>query len=147
MDKAQQFDWPVTAPHIEVRRVIAEDIDAFNHVNNVRYIAWTADAAWGHSNALGVSFADYERIGVGFVVQRHEFEYLYPLLEGEEAHVATWIHDNDGRVRTRRRYEIRRGSDGKLCFKGETMFVTIDMKTGKPARMPKEFAEIFKKSL
>lgn len=131
--------WPVADPFVQRRLAGPEDIDEFGHVNNVRYVAWALDVAWAHSEALGFSFADYQRFGVGCVVQRHEFDYLAPVLEGEGVDIATWIAENDGRVRMTRGYEMRRAADGALLFRGRTKFVTIDMATGKPARMPAEF--------
>lgn len=137
------FDWPVRAPHLVRRRAGADDIDGFGHVNNVRYIDWVLDAAWAHSNALGMTMDDYRRIGVGCVVHRHEFSYVAPVLEGEEVVIATWIDETDGRLRMTRAYDMRRAGDGGAVFRGRTHFVTIDMATGKPARMPKEFAEVY----
>lgn len=134
--------WPVADPFIERRIVGADDIDGFGHVNNVRYVAWANDIAWAHSEALGLSFADYERIGTGCVVWRHEFDYLAPTVEGDAVEVATWIAENDKRLRLVRAYEFR--SNGKPLFRGRTTFVAIDMKTGRPARMPKEFAEFYR---
>ncbi|MEX0645443.1 MAG: thioesterase family protein [Parvularculaceae bacterium] len=126
------------------RRVAgAADLDEFGHVNNVRYIAWALDAAWAHSKALGVSFEDYQRVGVGCVVWRQEFEYLAPVVAGEAVDIATWIAENDGRLRLVRAYDMRR-ADGARVFRGRTTFVTIDIKTGKPARMPSEFVRAYK---
>ncbi len=134
-----QNTWPVSAPFVHSRTVANDDIDAFGHVNNVRYIDWAMDVAWAHTNALGLSFADYERLGIGCVVWRHEFDYLASARAGENIDIATWIAKNDRRVRLVRAFEMRRPSDEKVLFRGQTVFVTIDMKSGKPARMPKEF--------
>ncbi len=132
--------WPVVDPFIEERVAGPDDIDEFGHVNNLRYPAWALDTAWAHSAVLGFTIEDYKRIGVGCVVWRHEFDYVAPVLEGETILVGTWIASNDGRLRTTRAYEMRRKTDGAVCFRGQTLFVTIDMKSGKPARMPKSFA-------
>lgn len=139
--------WPVADPFVERRLVTADDIDGFGHVNNVRYVSWANDIAWRHSEALGLSFADYERIGIGCVVWRHEFDYVAPALPGEAIDVATWIAGNDGRVRLTRAYEMRRAEDGKVLFRGRTRFVSIDMKLGRPARMPKEFIEAYRPAI
>ncbi len=136
--------WPVADPFVQRRVVAAEDLDEFRHVNNVRYIDWAMEAAWAHSNALGLTFAAYERIGIGCVVWRHEFDYLAPARGGDEVAVATWFSANDNRVRLTRSFEIRLFPDGDTLFNGRTLFVTIDMKSGKPARMPKEFIEAYK---
>lgn len=136
--------WPVENPFIERRVARAGDIDAFNHVNNGRYIDWVNEIAWAHSNALGLSMDDYKRIGFGCVVWRHEFDYVAPVLAGDEIDVATWIAENDNRVRLVRAYEMRNAATGAVVFRGRTKFVCIDMTTGKPARMPKEFIAAYK---
>jgi len=132
-----QQSWPVAAPYIQSRTVESSDLDEFGHVNNVRYIDWAMDIAWAHSGALGLPFAEYERLGVGCVVWRHEFDYLASTREGDVIDIATWIAECDKRVRLVRAFEMRRGNG--VLFKGRTKFVTIDMATGKPARMPNEF--------
>ncbi|SNT72496.1 acyl-CoA thioester hydrolase [Amphiplicatus metriothermophilus] len=144
MSHAARPAWPVAEPFVVRRLATAGDADAFGHVNNVRYIDWAMEAAWAHSQALGLSFADYERLGVGCVVQRHEFDYLAPVMPGETVAVATWIAECDGRVRLTRAFEMRRESDGAALFRGRTKFVTIDMKTGRPARMPPEFVAAYR---
>lgn len=136
--------WPVAEPFVQRRVADAADIDEFGHVNNVRYIAWALDVAWAHSQALGLSFADYERIGVGCVVWRHEFDYLAPVLEGDTVDIATWFAENDRRVTMVRAFEMRRADDSKAVLRGRTKFVCIDLETGKPARMPKEFIEAYR---
>jgi len=138
------FSWPVADPFVNSRIAITDDIDEFGHVNNLRYIAWAMDVAWAHSNALGVTMDDYTRIGVGCVVWRHEFDYASPVLEGEEVAIATWIEENDGRVRMTRAYEMRRADTGAKIFAGKTRFVSIDMKSGKPTRMQKVFVKAYK---
>ncbi|MEL7492128.1 MAG: thioesterase family protein [Pseudomonadota bacterium] len=136
--------WPVARPFVQPRKAVAADIDDFNHVNNVRYIDWAMETAWAHSNALGFTMEDYKRIGVGCVVWNHNFDYKAPVLEGDEVLIATWIGSNDGRLRLTRCFEMRRADDGALCFSGETLFVTIDMASGKPVRMPPSFVEAYK---
>jgi len=134
-----RLDWPVAKPFIQRRSVVADDQDAFGHVTNLRYIDWAMDIAWAHTEALGLSFSDYERLGVGCVVWRHEFDYLAAVRAGDELDIATWIAENDNRVRLTRAFEMRLVSNGMIVFRGQTTFVAIDMKTGKPTRMPKEF--------
>ncbi len=136
--------WPVASPFVTRRIAGPGDIDAFNHVNNARYIDWANEIAWAHTNALGLSMEDYRRIGVGCVVWRHEFDYLAPVLLGDEIDVATWIAENDNRVRLVRAYEMRNAATGKVVFRGSTKFVCVDMVTGKPARMPPDFIAAYK---
>ena len=144
MPYLKDLAWPVADPFVLRRTAVAEDIDEFGHVNNLRYVAWVLDVAWAHSAELGFTVEDYHRIGVGCVVWRHEFDYLAAVLEGDDMAIATWIKANDGRVRLTRAFEMRRLADGALCFRGETRFVTIDMKSGRPARMPRAFVEAYR---
>lgn len=136
--------WPVAAPFTQRRTAGAADIDGFNHVNNARYIDWANEIAWTHSDALGLSMADYRRLGVGCVVWRHKFDYVAPVVLGDAIDVATWIAENDNRVRLTRAYEMRNAATGRVVFRGRTVFVSIDMKTGKPARMPPAFIAAYK---
>lgn len=144
MPTVAEKPWPVADPFIERRVVRAADIDEFGHVNNVRYVAWAMEVAWAHSAALGFPYSEYERCGVGCVVQRHEFDYLAPAVEGEAVDVATWIAENDGRVRMIRAFELRRADDGKPLFRGRTKFVTVELKSGRPVRMPPAFAAAYR---
>jgi acyl-CoA thioester hydrolase len=136
--------WPVAAPFRLRRTAGTADIDRFNHVNNARYVDWANEIAWAHSNALGLSFDDYERLGVGCVVWRHEFDYVAPVLLGDPLDLATWIAENDNRLRLVRAYEFRNARSEKIVFRGRTTFVSIDMKTGRPARMPPDFIAAYK---
>ena len=141
---AQTLSWSVTSPFVDQRTVVAGDIDAFHHVNNIRYIDWALDVAWKHSAALGLTFTDYKRLGVGCVVRSHEFEYKAPAQVDDKIAIATWISENDNRVRLTRSYELRHAVSDKLLFQGRTFFVCMDIETGKPVRMPKEFVEAYK---
>ena len=136
--------WPVAAPFVQRRIAGASDIDGFNHVNNARYIDWANEIAWAHSGALGLSMEDYRRLGVGCVVWRHEFDYVAPVVLGDEIAIATWIAENDNRVRLTRAYDMRNAASGRTVFRGRTVFFSIDMKTGKPARMPPDFIAAYK---
>ncbi|MCC6373455.1 MAG: acyl-CoA thioesterase, partial [Moraxellaceae bacterium] len=73
------------------------------------------------------------------VVRKHELNYCLPTYVGDELAVGTWISANDGKLSTVRDYQIIRMSDNKTVFTGQTYFVTVDMVTGKPKRMPVEF--------
>lgn len=135
--------WPVQPGYIGEVTALKEHIDGFNHVNNMVYQAWAMEAAWRHSDLLGFPFRRFQEIGIGFVISSHMFEYKTPIIEGDTVHVATWIAENDRRLRLTRAYEIRQARSEHLAFKGETLFISIDMSTGKPIRMPTEFADTY----
>jgi acyl-CoA thioester hydrolase len=68
--------WDVPEPFIQSLTVDADHLDEFGHVNNVVYLQWAESVAWAHSAALGLGMADYQRLGAGCVVRRHELDYL-----------------------------------------------------------------------
>ncbi len=107
-------------------------IDGNGHVNNVVYVEWMQMVAMGHSATWGVNEA-MEELGVAWFARKHVIEYLSPIFEGETILIRTWIADV-GRVKSRRNYEFLR--DGKLVAKGETEWVYVNSKTGRPARIP-----------
>jgi acyl-CoA thioester hydrolase len=135
-----KITWSVPIQHSIIITVEPKHVDMFKHANNAWYVAWAMDCAWAHSDALGLDFAAYEEAGVGCVVREHRFTYLAPAHEGDEIAVGTWIKSNDGKLRLTRGFELRRVADNKLLVEGETQFVCIDIKTGRPTRMPAAYA-------
>lgn len=131
--------WDVATPFIQPVAVGPDDIDEFGHTNNVVYLAWLERVAWAHSVSLGLSMDDYRRLGAGVVARRHELEYLAPTFAGEELLLGTWVQENDGRLTMWRGYQIVRPSDKRTVLRGRTQWVCVDMKSGKPRRMPPEF--------
>ena len=80
--------------------------------------------------------------GGSWVVRTHRIEYLIPAFAGDEIEASTWVADLR-RVRSLRRYRFTRISDSKLLAEGETDWVFIDAKTGRPRAIPSEVAQSF----
>jgi len=114
------------------------DIDDFNHVNNVVYLSWMARAAWAHSKQLGFDFAAYRARDCGFVVTRHEIDYKAAALAGEHVYIATWVSENDGRLRLRRRFQML-AADGRELARGLSDFAAMKISTGRAMRMHKDY--------
>lgn len=131
--------WDVPVPFVETATITASDIDRFGHTNNVVYLSLLERVAWSHSVSLGLDFDAYEKLGAGCVARRHELDYLAPTFEGDDLWLATWIHENDYRLTMWRAYQIVRASDLKTVLRGRTQWVCVDMKSGRPRRMPPEF--------
>jgi len=116
------------------------DIDELDHVGNQVYLRWVLEVAVAHSNALGWTFADYQRLGAGWVVRRHELDYLAEVLEGQTVTASTWIESWKG-VSCVRRTELRRGDTAVL--RASTTWVFIDFASGKPRKIPDEIRALF----
>jgi acyl-CoA thioester hydrolase len=133
------FRWDFENPYLLEKTVEADDIDIMGHTNNVVYLKWLEQVAWSHSNSLGLGWEVYETLNRALVARRHELDYLAATFEGDQLTLATWIIENDGRIGVTRAYQVIRHSDGKTVLRGRTRWVCIDLKSGKPKRMPDEF--------
>jgi len=135
------FDHP--APHVIELTVRAEDIDAYEHVNNAVYLTWLDRAAWSHSAALGVPLERCLALRRGMAAHRIEIEYLRAALKGEVVQAATWIVSADARLRAERRFQVRRVTDGATLARARIDYVCINLDSGRAARMPELFARAY----
>ncbi len=116
-------------------------IDENGHVNNVTYVQWMQDIAVEHYSSIGGVQA--QGSDATWVVREHRVEYFLPAFFGEEIEVRTWV-ENIRKVRSLRMYEFVRVSDGKTLVKGETEWVFVDVKTGRPVIIPDAVIEVFR---
>ncbi|MFZ3127336.1 MAG: thioesterase family protein [Rhodoferax sp.] len=119
------------------------DIDHFNHTNNAVYIQWCERVGWGHSEALGLRLADYQRLDRAMVIRQAAYDYLLPTVLHEELTLATWLLGSDGKLAMQRGFQIRRNRDGATVLRGRWELVCVELSTGRPRRMPPEFCEIY----
>ncbi|MCC6666317.1 MAG: acyl-CoA thioesterase [Polyangiaceae bacterium] len=131
-----EFDPPANAfSHPFV--VPATAIDDLGHASNVAWVRWVQDAATTHSRTVGLDLDEYRRLGVLWVVRRHEIEYLAPAFDGESLSALTWIASMRAATSLRRTV-FRRATDGALLCQAATTWVLIDIQSGRPTRVPKD---------
>jgi len=140
---ATALPWDVPSPFLLPVKVGPEHIDGFGHTNNVVYLQFLEQVAWAHSQALGLGMDAYRRLNTGCVARRHELDYLAPSFAGEDLWLATWIHENDGRLSMWRRFQIIRAHDQKTLMRAATHWVCVDLTTGRPKRQPPEFLSAY----
>ena len=116
-------------------------IDANGHVNNVVFVQWMQDVATRHFDSTGCADT-MRKAGATWVVRSHTIEYLAPAFVGDRLQASTWVV-NFSRVRSLRRYQFARASDGKLLVRGETDWVLIDAATGRPCSIPESIQGAF----
>jgi acyl-CoA thioester hydrolase len=121
--------------------VVPADIDAYQHVNNAVYMTWFDRAAWEHSAALGLPIVKCLQLDRGMAVLRSVIAYLLPAVQGDTIKVATWLLPAAGKLRIRRRFQVRRDSDGATLARAEIEYACIELSSGRPARWPPEFRE------
>ena len=133
---------PVSPTYSKTITVPKEVIDGNGHVNNVVYVQWMQDIAVEHYSSIGGVKAQGPEST--WVIREHKIEYFLPAFAGEEIEVRTWV-ENVRRVRSLRKYEFVRKSDNKVLVKGETDWVFVDVKTGRPQAVPEEVIRVFQK--
>ena len=134
---------PSSSTYSKIITIPQSAIDENGHVNNVAYVQWMQDIAVEHYASIGGIQA--QGSGATWVVRSHRIEYFLPAFVGEEVEIKTWV-ENIKRVRSLRKYEFFRKSDGKILVKGETDWVFVDVKSGRPLAIPEEVKNVFTKS-
>lgn len=118
-----------------------EAIDRNGHVNNVVYIQWMQDVAIRHADACGGSTA-LDAIDCTWVVRSHSVTYLRPAFAGDQIEARTWVAEMR-RIRSLRRTEFVRFSDGATIARGETDWVLVNESTGRPCAIPRTVSDSF----
>jgi len=125
----------------------AEDIDGLNHTNNAVYVQWCEKIGWAHSESLGLSLGDYQRLDRAMAIRRGEYDYLLPTACHEALTLATWLTASDGKLTMERRFQLIRNHDQATVLRGRWDLVCIAMSTGQARRMPPEFCQAYLKVL
>jgi acyl-CoA thioester hydrolase len=133
---------PGSAHSIELD-VQGDDIDEYAHVNNAVYLTWLDRAAWSHSAALGMSLERCVALRRGMAALRTEIDYERAALAGDRVRVATWIEDCDDRLRCTRRFVVSRLADDAVLARAVTIYVCLNLDTGRATRMPPEFTATY----
>ena len=120
-------------------QVLPEDIDLFDHVNNVVYVRWVQEVSTAHWVAAAT---DAWKEAIGWVVVRHEIDYLNPARLGDEIVGRTWV----GAARKHifeRTVEIVRVRDQVVLARARSLWCPIDLRSRRLARVGAEIYERF----
>jgi len=131
---------PISPTYSKIITIPKSAIDENGHVNNVTYVQWMQDIAVEHYASIGGVTA--QGPDATWVVREFMREYFMPAFENEEIEIKTWVEDIR-RVRSLRKYEFTRKNDGKVLVKGETDWVFVDAKTGRPLAIPESVSSVF----
>ena len=128
-------------PHSFWKRftVTADDLDGFNHVNNAVYLKWLDATVWDHTRAVGLSEQACLDMKRGMAAVRHEIKYLSSAFLGDEIVVYNWILSNDERLRISRLFQVVRLGDQMTILRAQSDYVSTNLETGRPVRMPEVF--------
>lgn len=139
--------WDLENPFVCDIRVRSEDIDELGHANNAVYVRWLERCAWEHSGALGLGLPEYQQLNRAMVVVRHEIDYLAAAYLEEELQMGTWIVSWDSKLRMSRQFQLCRPHDGATLLRAHTTFACVELSSGRPRRMPREFIEQYGRAI
>lgn len=141
------FTWDLPNPFTATIRVSPDDIDRLGHTNNQVYLRWLEDVSWRHVEQLGFGWEAYEQFGCAMAIRRMEVDYLSACYAGDELVIGTWITGCDGRLCSDRRFQLIRVRDGRTMLRAKVFYACIDLKTGRPRRMPPEYVAFHEQAL
>jgi acyl-CoA thioester hydrolase len=121
------------------RRVKWRDIDMAHHVNNSKYLAYLEDCGIELVRSRGWPIARMTEAGFGIIARHYRIEYRQPALMDDELEIATWVSDLK-RATAVRHYTVSRVTDDQLLARARALWVWVNLQTGKPMRIPANFA-------
>ena len=122
--------------HITVEK---DDLDALEHVNNVRYLEWVQEISREHWKELSNPDWDARYF---WVVRSHHIEYLRSAVAGDTLTLTTFVPEVTGPI-SRRVVEICQAGSGERVARCETQWCLIDAATKRPARIPEAIRTCF----
>ena len=133
--------WDHPDPHTLRTCVAPGDIDGLEHTNNAVYVKWCEQVAWSHSVALGLDLQTYRTLDRAMAITHSEYDYLRASREGDDIIIGTWIVTWDGKLTMARHFQAIRLNDGVTLLRGAMRFACIEITTGKPRRLPRQFID------
>jgi acyl-CoA thioester hydrolase len=128
--------------YVTRHRVTWHDLDVARCVSEATLLGFADKCGLGVITAHG--WPPERMVGEGFaiILRRREAAFPIPAQLGDELEIATWVTDVK-RVTAMRHYAIRRVVDGALLARTNTLGVWVDLKTGRPIRIPDQFLADF----
>ena len=117
-------------------------IDAQGHVNNIVYLQWMQDIAIDHTTAVGWPMERYISVGCAWVARSHYIEYLRPAFKDEPITIYTWISGMEHKS-CPRHYLFTRDTDRAVLGRAKTVWVYVDMKSGRAIPIPEDMRASF----
>lgn len=118
------------------------DLDAVQHVNNANYLKYTEECGMQVIAAHGWPISRMISEGFAIFVRRHQIQYLQPAVLGDDLLISTWV-SNVRRSTATRHYLIQRKSDQSNLALIHTNSIWVDLKTGRPIRIPETLLSDF----
>jgi acyl-CoA thioester hydrolase len=138
---------PAPAGKFTMRISVAwPDLDPVQHVNNANYLKFAEECGMQVIAAHGWPISRMIDKGFAIFIRRHQIQYLQPAVLGDELIISTWA-SNVRRSTATRHYLIQRISDLEKIAVIHTKSVWVDLKSGRPIRIPKDLLMDFSSNI
>ena len=118
--------------HRKLLTVEQSDLDALNHVNNIRYLEWVQEISGEHWELL----AEPEwKTRYVWVVRSHAIEYLKSAVAGDPLALETFVQGSHGPL-SERVVTVRHSQSGKTLARCRTQWCLIDRESESLVRIP-----------
>ncbi len=121
--------------------VEASHMDRLGHTNNTHYVQWMQTISWQHVEQIGMGWELQEKEGRAMAIIRTEIDYIASAYSGDRLILGTWITESDERLQSARQFQLIRKDDQKTLMRATCRYACIDIRKGKPARMPPAFVQ------
>jgi len=128
---------PVVFRH--TRTVDFRDADRAGHVNNATYVSYIGECAWAVSAHFGWDEARLRATGAGILARRHRVVYDSEARFGDTLAIHTFGFDRR-RVQATRHFQLST-LDGRSVARCNTIYVWVDLASGRPARWPDAYMQ------
>jgi len=139
--KRKPYPKPPTPPqnlYTITHKVIFEDLDQMEHVNNANYLQLVEACREQALVANNQSMPRMSETEYLIRVHRYHVHYRKPAVLDDELRISTWVYNVDG-ASCSRYYQMRRGSDCELLAQVHAKEEWIDPQSGNPVNVPEEF--------
>jgi acyl-CoA thioester hydrolase len=120
------------------RRVMWQDIDQAQHVNNAMYVSYAEECGFQLVKHFKWPMQRMRDEGHAILIRQHHIQYVQPALYDDEIDIASYVYDVR-RASAMRYYAITRVSDGALLAQVNSLGVWVNLQTGLPERFPDQF--------
>jgi acyl-CoA thioester hydrolase len=124
------------------RRVIWQDLDPVQHVNNAVYLTYVEECGMQVIAAHGWPITRMLDENFAILIRRHQIQYRQPAFLNDELVISTWVSDVR-RSNATRHYVIQRESDGAHLATVHSLGVWVNLDSGKPIRIPERLLSDF----
>ncbi len=117
-------------------------LDAYQHVNNARYLEFLEEARWQHLDHINKE--EFTKLDFSFIIVNININYRLSVTTGDTINVTTEVEKIGNTSMTFKQQIFLDGTDKKVCDAAVT-FVILNNKTGKPMKIDEKLKNLLLK--